>query len=272
MKYRIIPPPAILQQHVEYLWILEYESVKESGLLFNTFVDNSSGLIFQHNQGESAFLKNDGERLLRCFVYGQTTKPSATRANGPFILTGALFKPTGLKMLMGIDAHLMTDNMISIADFKGGDSLEKNLLAATCSNLRIEVLIQFLMHRLDGILKEDMLVKHALGIIHKNPELVRIKSITDTFKISDRQFERRFKQSVGVSPIFYTRVMRFCKALDFMKSDQYLRLGDIAYALNYTDHSHFIKDIKEFSGKRPKDLSQAINDFVVNLSKPIGIE
>jgi AraC-like DNA-binding protein len=46
--------------------------------------------------------------------------------------------------------------------------------------------------------------------------------------------------------------MRFEKALSLIRSNSFDNLSDIAYHLDFTDQSHFIKDFKEFSGFTPK--------------------
>jgi AraC-like DNA-binding protein len=45
-----------------------------------------------------------------------------------------------------------------------------------------------------------------------------------------------------------------------MQARRFERLTDIAHDLGYTDQSHFIKDIKEFTGSTPKDLSHAVQE------------
>jgi AraC-like DNA-binding protein len=46
-----------------------------------------------------------------------------------------------------------------------------------------------------------------------------------------------------------------------MKTGRFGRLTDVAHALNFYDQSHFIRDIKAFSGVTPKSLSQKVDDF-----------
>ena len=69
---------------------------------------------------------------------------------------------------------------------------------------------------------------------------------------------------MGISPFSYIRVRRFNEALRLMQTGQYDTLTEVAYALNFHDQSHFIRDIKTFTGITPKSLSQKVNDFFHN--------
>jgi AraC-like DNA-binding protein len=51
---------------------------------------------------------------------------------------------------------------------------------------------------------------------------------------------------------------RFREAMQLIEANQFERLSDVAYDLNYVDQSHFIKDIKAFSGYTPKHLVQTL--------------
>ena len=70
------------------------------------------------------------------------------------------------------------------------------------------------------------------------------------WSMSDRSFERRFKELAGFSPKLYSRIARFQAALTHYGSG--LPLTDIAHNCGYYDQSHFINDFKEFSGYSPK--------------------
>jgi len=107
----------------------------------------------------------------------------------------------------------------------------------------------------------DALVEECVRLIHSNVGSISVSYLLDTFNLSERQFERRFTQTVGVTPQAYIRVKRFNEAIRLMKSGQYAMLSDIAYALNYYDQSHFVRDIKAFSGLTPGNLSRQGDDF-----------
>ena len=76
--------------------------------------------------------------------------------------------------------------------------------------------------------------------------------------VSERQFERRFIRSVGVSPHQYIRIARFQEAVRLIKINRFERLSDVAYDLNYADQSHFIKDVKAFSAYTPTELVRTV--------------
>ncbi len=68
-------------------------------------------------------------------------------------------------------------------------------------------------------------------------------------------------RAVGISPQRYIKIRRVNEAFRLMDTGEYERHSDVAYELNYYDQSHFIRDIKAFSGTTPKSISQKVNDF-----------
>jgi AraC-like DNA-binding protein len=95
--------------------------------------------------------------------------------------------------------------------------------------------------------------------MHAHSDCITIKDLLAHLHISQRQFERRFSQMVGVSPQFYLRVKRFNVALQLMQSGRFNRLTDVAHALNFHDQSHFIRDVKQFAGVAPRTLLKKID-------------
>jgi AraC-like DNA-binding protein len=107
----------------------------------------------------------------------------------------------------------------------------------------------------------DTLVEESLHSIRNKIGFITVKYLLDDLNISERQFERRFSQIVGLSPQSYIRVKRFNEAIRLMKTGQYAKLTDIVYALNFHDQSHFIREVKAFSGITPKSISQKAENF-----------
>jgi len=54
-------------------------------------------------------------------------------------------------------------------------------------------------------------------------------------------------------------VKAYCKILRFQASLEHIREGELYPQLNFTDQSHFIKEIKKLSGVSPKELHKNDN-------------
>jgi AraC-like DNA-binding protein len=177
-----------------------------------------------------------------------------------FTTVQVIFKPHALKTLLGIDASRLAPGWADLQEFGAGD-LTSQLMEARNGQERMTLLTSFLVARLKQEKARDTLVEESLRLIHANSGSLHVKDLLDAFHISERQFERRFTQTVGLPPQVYLRVKRFNAAIRLIKTRRFERLTDVAAALNFTDQSHFIRDIKAFSGMTPTSLAQQVDDF-----------
>jgi AraC-like DNA-binding protein len=177
---------------------------------------------------------------------------------GQFTSTQVVLKPHALQTLMGLNASILTNSLVDLSEFSAG-SLNMRLMEAHTDEQRVRLITDFLISKLRQTKSRDCLVEESLRLIHHNSTSVTVKQLLDTFNLSERQFEKRFTQAVGLTPYFYIRVKRFNQAIHLMKTHPLAKLTDIAYALNYYDQSHFIRDIKAFSGITPKNLLQRVD-------------
>jgi AraC-like DNA-binding protein len=66
--------------------------------------------------------------------------------------------------------------------------------------------------------------------------------------------ENLFKKWVGLSPKFYSRIVRFNYIFDLVQKNKY-NWNDLAYEAAFYDQSHFIRSFKNFTGENPTDYS-----------------
>jgi AraC-like DNA-binding protein len=263
IKFDILPPPEALKRDVECIRVGEYSGA--GGLVINVSLNGLPGIAFQHHDGHSPLesittpthYKSDVPTL---YVYGQQTEPGVMTYKSAYTITQVILKPHALKTLLGLNATVLTSDVVELSEF-GAEDLNYQLLKAHSQRERTHLLTDYLVKQLQQEYARDELVEASLRLIHANIGSVTVKTLLEALSISERQFERRFSQTVGVSPHFYIRVKRFNAAIRLMTSGRFTRLADVAYALHYYDQSHFIRDIKEFSGITPKNLSQKIDDF-----------
>ena len=139
---------------------------------------------------------------------------------GSYSIIQVILKPHALKTIFGINALTMKDRAVELNEFSKED-LDQQLMNARGEQRQIALITKFLVTKVQQTNTRDGLVEEALRLIHKNVRTVTVGTLRKELDISERQFERRFCQTVGISPLSYIRVRRFNEALRLMKSSLY---------------------------------------------------
>jgi AraC-like DNA-binding protein len=224
------------------------------------------GIVFQHKGRASAIRSIETPlgtvaRLPLAFVYGPGTTPSTMHYHGgPHLTIQIIFKPHGLRSLLGLDARSLRNGMLPLRRIAGAPN-HGQLLAAGTPQAKVDLLMRFLVAQAERRPSHDSLVVQALDLVEQQIDDLRLPRILDQLGVSERQLERRFTVSVGISPKTYLRVRRFNQALRLMKVRRHATLATIAYELGFADQSHFIRDLKAFSRVTPKGLSERAEQF-----------
>jgi len=106
----------------------------------------------------------------------------------------------------------------------------------------------------------DARKQKLFDLIYASSGEMSVKQLSEQAVWSSRQINRYFTQQFGLS------LKMFCKILRFRTSLEHIAQGRLSPELNFTDQTHFIKEIKKFSGVIPKELSKNKNDRFVLLS------
>jgi len=263
IKFNVFPAPEVLRSEVECIRVIEHSG--EAGVAIKVFPSGLPGIVFQHDNGysplENITTPSHTARVPTAFLYGPGTEASIMNyKKGSYASIQIIFKPPALSTLLGLNASALTNGFAELNEFSNED-LNLQLMEASNEQKQIVLLTNFLLAKLKQMPSKDALVEESLRLIHQNIASIAVKDLLNHLAISERQFERRFSQTVGITPQAYIRVKRFNEALRLMKARQYARLTDIAYALHFHDQSHFIRDIKALSGLTPKTISQKVENF-----------
>ncbi len=264
IEFTVLPPPEILKRDVECFRVATYTA--EEDLAVRVCPNGFPGIVFQHQAGRSV-IKNIVTQSGRVvytptlFMHGQVTELTVMYFKAPFTTIQVILKPYALKTLFGLDASTLANGSMGPDGF-AGEKLDAQLVAATDAQERIQLFNDFLVAQLKQTFTRDTLIEESISLINQDiSSAVTVESLLERLNISERQFERRFIQAIGISPQFFIRVRRVNEAMKLMDTGRYERLVDVANALNFYDQSHFIRDIKKFSGITPKSISQKVNDF-----------
>ncbi len=267
-EFRVLPAPRVLQADVACIRIAEYRG--EAAFSVKVALNGLPGIVLQHQHGRSpvesiVMPSRRSDATPPIYLYGQITEPSEMHHfPGPYTMTQVVLKPHALHTIFGLNAAALTDGAVEWREI-APVALQEQLLETVRQEDRIELLTRFLLARRQSAPPRDELVEQSLRLIQRNQGAIQVKTLREQLHISERHFERRFRQVVGVSPQFYIRVRRFNEAVRLLKARRratmLTKMSDVAQALNFHDEAHFIRDVKALAGLTPKHLAQKEDDF-----------
>lgn len=261
-KYEVIPPSPSLQGIVRYFWTLEVNLNEGQSLSLKSYVDDTCGIAFQIDQNETGVIWKQSPVPVG-IVYGLTTGFHPLSIISSCKVFGVVLNCRALFALFRFHAADFTDNIVKLEDVLD-KHLTEQINEAVNTASRISVMEAFLLKRRLAIAEAEDSLPSICQYIFSNKGMLGIGDIEKKFHIHCRQLERKFQRQVGVSPSHYIRVARFREILDLLQDKNFPKLTEIAYELDFSDQSHFIKQVKSFSGHTPGQLKKYGKQRVVN--------
>lgn len=142
------------------------------------------------------------------------------------------------------------------------DSIISQLTKARTDTTRLKVIEDFLITRLNKKTKDE-LIAVSVELIEQGAGNIKIALLAGKLKISQSQFEKRFRKIVGASPKKFASIVRLRKLINAAPNNENMtRLGLEA---GFSDQAHFINAFKFHTGTTPKQFFQRKikgNDFL----------
>jgi len=102
--------------------------------------------------------------------------------------------------------------------------------------------------------------RQLFDLVYASNGEIKVQELAEKIAWSSREINRYFNKQFGLS------LNAFCKILRFKASLEHIAKGKLFPELNFTDQTHFIKEIKKFSGVVPSELLKNKNDRFILLS------
>ncbi len=181
------------------------------------------------------------------------------------------FQPGGLYRLLGIPMQELLGNRgIDARDVWGNEInfiLEQLGEADSFYNMK-SIIEQFLLSK-SYKLKQRLPIDPVMLLMLKGGGLIRIERLAYEASLSNRQFERVFRNRIGLSPKFFSRLVRFSRAWVIKESRPHINWLQLAHECGYFDQMHFIRDFKEFAGSNPSQIEAALRETPVSLKNGV---
>lgn len=252
MKYFTIAPPRSLSPYVRAFWVLEGEASAVQPYIYRGYADGFSELLFHYNGVFEEIVEADRISSYTAGLHAQTRNVRRFVVDQNFGIFGCTLFPYAIPKFFGYPASDLTDHDPDLMTMLGpiGSELEERMLYAPNNAARAQLLIAFLNHRLDIDRRELSPVIASIRRMIDLHGVVNIRTLAKDQFMSERTFERKFKEFSGFRPKLLSRILRFQAAIK--EDTKSISLTDIALKYGYYDQSHFIKDFREFTGYSPK--------------------
>lgn len=252
MKYYTIQPPDILKPFVRFFWVLEHElAAGEPEYVYRSIADGCTEMVFHYQSTFDEINAHGQENGGPSGIQFQTNRYRRFITRQSFGIFGAYIYPFAVPRFFNIPSSETTNLSLDYDTFLGraGRELEERMMVAPNNQKRAVILADFLLMRLrHNTPTDNRIITSIRQVIHINQHKT-VAQLADAFNLSPRQFDRRFKEYAGFSPKSYLRLIRFQDAIKQYGSNK--SLTQIALECGYYDQSHFIHDVKTFTGYHP---------------------
>lgn len=268
----IKPKSEILKQYIQYFLFfkkdsdqtLKYTTFPNTNLCLSIYKENS--IDYMKTPEINQCLIDKGMKGFVSRLYGFHNKPFEVEIYSPLDQICILFNPSSLRAFTkkSYNSLLSSDSVFQEIFGLKSNRIIDSIFAVNDLALRAERLENMLMNNLKNELSPKL--QEAIFLISDSKvNSMSIATLKNRLKVSEVTLFRLFTNHLGQNPKSYLRTIRFRNALtDITNSKR--SLSSIAYAHDFFDQAHFIKDFKNFSGNTPKVLIKRLSIHQDNLA------
>lgn len=245
------PPSGLLKDYIKEFIVIETQKAIKLETLPSTSVSLNyilSGLI-KMKQKNSLMIN-----LPKAFAFGIARNSLNFEFSNNTILFAIKLNPGMASSLIDTPISEFFESFIPLDGFFNAEQmlfLERQSEKESNYKYMVRAIEKFLIQDIQ-LLKTNKLIREALQKIIEAGGDISIKNLINELPISRDSFEKKFRVQVGTSPKQFSNIVRF-RGL-FENSQKKHNLTKIALNAGYYDQSHFIKEFKSITGKRPSDF------------------
>jgi AraC-like DNA-binding protein len=250
VHYREVPPHPLLADSVRCFWTMERRYADERETVWP---DGKTEIVFHY--GARYHLQDDA--LAHGLLIGPLSERIELAASGTLRLVGIRFHPWGFYRLFGLPPSELTDRVIALDDLWPRDArMLEEQIAACDERAAIGILERFLLDRAARVRTSPL--ASIIREVMTHPWRVDIARLARRSGLSVRQFERRVRETVGLSPVRLAVIARFDAARRFLHRAPDAPLSSVAQRFGFYDYPHFARDVERFLGMTPAQLRARI--------------
>lgn len=241
LKFKLIEADSSLSDYVESFWMLHNSS------------DEAKEIIVLPDGRVDLTLSQSSTQSFQIVCSGLETQPQPVILQANALIFAISFKLLAVEYLLGKSiSNLLNDAEYlpeKFWDFEPVDVLDFDLFCKKASKKIHSLLPQQI----------DSRKQKLFQLLYQSHGHLSVTELSAQVHWSRRQIHRYFTEKFGIS------LKMYCDILRFKASFQPIRNGQLFPEQDFADQSHFIKQIKKFSGVSPKQLKLNHNDRFIQL-------
>lgn len=265
---RSYQPSEGLRPYIRRHYVYEANMPDDFELIDGVFVETSYVLILLRGDWATEVKPGIWECPGNVVLCGPGTRPLRVRVRGPFRVAGFAIQPSGWKSMFWESTRNFLDKFVTLTE-SWGDAAQPMFDAVDAAEndearvIAMEMAINLQMDRI-GPREPDLQIAEFERIALQN-SMMSVEDIAHQLGLSERQFERRSLDTLGLTPKMVLRRSRFFEIAAIMRgfsspSEEHLT------ALRYYDHSHLNREFKRFTGMTPRAFTKIVTPlFSANL-------
>lgn len=196
-------------------------------------------------------------------LVGQIKQAIELQALGKTGMFGIRFHPWGLYPFTGVPSDEFADLHIESGQFFK-DIVD---LSEQFHSLGHEEMVGYVETFLVNVFKKrkQRFFYNADRFAAIIPEMMKdvssssVSGMASLANMSERQFNRKFGEVIGISPKHFIRIQRIQQFISLYECAQdQISLGDLIYDCGYYDPAHFSKDFKDIAGISPSQYFEGL--------------
>ena len=261
---RFFLPDPELSDYIQYIWYLNDREGKLKDHPGRLLPEGNIELVF--DLGQPVYHKFHGEDWSirpQAFICGLLKKYYLIKFIDYSESLGVVFKPGGIQRFF---PYLFSE-------YSGWpvplDTILGNEATSWISRLKNEpsepklATIQYLLKKkmIDYTLK-NAIVYWGIDMIHEHNGTLFMDELISNINVSSRHLRRIFQEVVGISPKYYSKVIRIQALTKRLVLSSNRPINQIWPEYGYYDQSHFERDFYSIAGIKPLEFFNNFNSFM----------
>ncbi len=257
LTYNLKSPHPALRRWVSHYFLLEGEFDPADPSASQTLFPGLNAAFIVQQTGALDVVV-DGHRRVRPrgFAEGHFHRPFHLRSSRPFRLLGIEFHPGQVHHYLRATQGEINDEFVDLEDIFGPQMREwlERLSSETQFGGAARLFDQFLVKRQPVLGRDDLILEHVIRLVYDSRGNAPVAQLAQAVGVSKRQIERLFRDSLGLTPKYFSRAVRFNAFLKLCYTGPGERLTNLAQSCGYFDQAHLIHEFRRFTDLTPSEF------------------